>query len=131
MKRDRTMQTKRMEELTRAIPNETYSMYVYQNNTYKGAIKGNVIGGVFKPIGSKKFVVLSPGKYDFVLFNSKVNIVGGYLEVPQANAMTALVGYTTQTITATPQQQKVKFRMKHVGSIVKVQLIADMPIAAG
>lgn len=133
MHRDYTAQTERrtFTKPTRAIPNETYTMYVYQGNTLKGSIKGNVAGGVFNPTSANKVVSLSPGTYNFVLFNSKVNYVANNLEVPIANALTAMVGYTTQTITATPQQQKVKFRMKHVGAAVRIQLIADMPIAAG
>lgn len=95
-------------------------------HAYKGSVAGNVTysGGNwdFTPTSSNESIYLTPGTYDFVLYNDKVTRSGNNLTVTQANAADAWIGRTTQVITATPRKQKVAFTMKHAGAVVKIRL---------
>lgn len=126
LQRDTTKQTTPAE--TRALANDTYTMLAYDAAThaYKGDITGTVTGGVFTPTSSNQDIVLTPGTYDFVLFNSKVSRSGNNLTVTRTDADAALIGRTQQTIAATPHKQKVPFTMKHVGAKVKLKLTGYM-----
>lgn len=106
----------------------TYTMLAFDASThaYKGSVAGNVTysGGNwdFTPTSSNESIYLTPGTYDFVLYNDKVTRSGNNLTVTQANAADAWIGRTTQVITATPRKQKVAFTMKHAGAVVKIRL---------
>ena len=126
LQRDTTKQTKSAS--TRALTNDTYTMLAYDAAThaYKGNITGTVTGGVFTSTSANQDIVLTPGTYDFVLYNSKVTRSGNNLTVNRADADVALIGRTQQVITATPHKQKVPFTMKHVGAKVKIKLTGYM-----
>ena len=105
-----------------------YTMLAFDASThaYKGSVTGSVTysGGNwdFTPTSSNESISLTPGTYDFVLYNDKVTRSGNNLTVTQANAADAWIGRTTQVITATPRKQKVAFTMKHAGAVVKIRL---------
>lgn len=105
-----------------------YTMLAFDASThaYKGSVTGNVTysGGNwdFTPTSSNESISLTPGTYDFVLYNDKVTRSGNNLTVTQVNAADAWIGRTTQVITATPRKQKVAFTMKHAGAVVKIRL---------
>ena len=114
---------------TRVLFNSyAYTMLAFDASThaYKGSVTGNVTysGGNwdFTPTSSNESISLTPGTYDFVLYNDKVTRSGNNLTVTQANAADAWIGRTTQVITATPRKQKVAFTMKHAGAVVKIRL---------
>lgn len=114
---------------TRVLDNSyAYTMLAFDASThaYKGSVTGNVTysGGNwdFTPTSSNESIYLTPGTYDFVLYNDKVTRSGNNLTVTQANAADAWIGRTTQVITATPRKQKVAFTMKHAGAVVKIRL---------
>lgn len=114
---------------TRVLVNSyAYTMLAFDASThaYKGSVTGNVTnsGGNwdFTPTSSNESISLTPGTYDFVLYNDKVTRSGNNLTVTQANAADAWIGRTTQVITATPRKQKVAFTMKHAGAVVKIRL---------
>lgn len=113
---------------TRVLFNSyAYTMLAFDASThaYKGSVTGNVTysGGNwdFTPTSSNESISLTPGTYDFVLYNDKVTRSGNNLTVTQANAADAWIGRTTQVITATPRKQKVAFTMKHAGAVVKIR----------
>lgn len=116
---------------TRALPNDTYTMLAYDNAThvYKGSISGTVSGGVFTGT-DKQDLILAPGNYDFVLYNSKVIRNGNNLTVNRVDADAAFIGRTTKIITTTPHKQEVAFTMKHVGAIVAIRLTSYMRLAS-
>lgn len=120
---------------TRALANDTYTMLAYDATThaYKGDITGTVTSGVFTPTSANQDLVLTPGTYDFVLYNSKVTRSGNNLTVYHYNVADALIGRTQQVITATPHKQEVPFTMKHVGAKVTIGLIAytEIPSTTG
>jgi hypothetical protein len=128
--RDTTKQTKSAS--TRALTNDTYTMLAYDAAThaYKGNITGTVTGGVFTSTSANQDIALTPGTYDFVLYNSKVTRSGNNLTVNRADADAGLIGRTQQVITATPHKQKVSFTMKHVGAKVKIKLTGYMDFPA-
>ena len=130
LQRDTTKQTK--SAATRALANDTYTMLAYDAAThaYKGDITGTVTGGVFTATSANQDIALTPGTYDFVLYNSKVTRSGNNLTVNRADADAALIGRTQQVITATPHKQKVPFTMKHVGAKVKIKLTGYMDFPA-
>ncbi|WP_082627455.1 fimbrillin family protein [Hoylesella enoeca] len=130
LQRDTTKQTK--SAATRALANDTYTMLAYDASThaYKGDITGTVTGGVFTATSANQDIALTPGTYDFVLYNSKVTRSGNNLTVNRADADAALIGRTQQVITATPHKQKVPFTMKHVGAKVKIKLTGYMDFPA-
>lgn len=130
LQRDTTKQKKHA--TTRALANDTYTMLAYDAAThvFKGEVTGTVTGGVFTATSSNSSINLTPGTYDFVLYNSKVSRSGNNLTVTRANAGAALIGRTTQTITASPLKQYVPFTMKHVGARVLLEikdLYVDFP----
>ncbi|WP_311442022.1 fimbrillin family protein [Hoylesella enoeca] len=130
LQRDTTKQTK--SAATRALANDTYTMLAYDAAThaYKGDITGTVTGGVFTATSANKDIILTPGTYDFVLFNSKVTRSGNNLTVARADAGAAMIGRTENvTITPTPQKQQVAFTLKHAGAKVKLKLTAYMAIS--
>ena len=119
---------------TRILDNTfAYTMMAFDATThaYKGSVTGNVTysGGNwdFTPTSSNESIYLTPGTYDFVLYNDKVTRSGNNLTITQANAADAWIGRTTQVITATPRKQKVAFTMKHAGAVVRIQLEGYMP----
>ena len=89
---------------TRTLANDTYTMLAYDaaTHTFKGEMTGTVTGGIFTATSSNASINLTPGTYDFVLYNSKVSRSGNNLTVTRTNADVALIGRTTQTITASP-----------------------------
>lgn len=109
---------------TRSLANDTYTMLAYDAAThaFKGDVTGTVSGGVFTATSANKHIKLAPGNYDFVCFNSKVTRSGNTLTVSRADAGEALIGRTTQTITATPLEQEVPFTMLHMGAKVRMKL---------
>lgn len=132
LQRDTTKQRKHA--TTRALANDTYTMLAYDAAThvFKGEVTGTVTGGVFTATSSNSSINLTPGTYDFVLYNSKVSRSGNNLTVTRTNADAALIGRTTQTITASPSKQYVPFTMKHAGARVRLAisgLYVDFPDA--
>ena len=129
LQRDTTKQAK--PATTRTLPNDTYTMLAYDHTThaFKGEVTGTITGGVFRYSGDK-VIELEPGTYDFVLFNSKLQRSGNYLNVTRANASDAFIGRTTQAITATPYHQLVPFTMKHAAAKVKFKLTGYMDFPA-
>ena len=132
LQRDTTKQRKHA--TTRALANDTYTMLAYDAAThvFKGEVTGTVTGGVFTATSSNASINLTPGTYDFVLYNRKVSRSGNNLTVTRANADAALIGRTTQTITASPLKQYVPFTMKHAGARVRLaigELHVDFPDA--
>lgn len=129
LQRDTTKQAK--PATTRTLPNDTYTMLAYDHAThaFKGEVTGTITGGVFRYSGDKA-IELEPGTYDFVLFNSKLQRNGNYLNVTRANASDAFIGRTTQAITATPYHQLVPFTMKHAAAKVKFKLTGYMDFPA-
>lgn len=125
LQRDTAKQKDQVRTTTRTIPNDTYTMLAYDATThaFKGETTGTVQwGSVFTLAPGKSAILLNPGTYDFVLYNSKVSRSGNNLTVNRTDANQAYIGRTTQTITATPQRQEVPFTMKHIDARVKVQL---------
>lgn len=124
LQRDSTKQV--TTRATSPLVDDTYTMLAYDNAThaYKGEMTGTVTSGVFTPTSAR--ILLAPGNYDFVLYNSKVSRSGNNLTVTRTNADAALIGRTTQTITATPNKQYVSFSMKHVNAKVKIKLTSYM-----
>ena len=128
LQRDTTKQTR--PAATRAIPNDTYTMLAYDaaTHTLKGEMTGTVSGGVFTPTEAK--ILLAPGTYDFVLFNSKVTRNGNNLTVTRSNADAALIGRITKTITPTDERVYINFTLKHVGAKIKIKLTGYMKFPA-
>ena len=130
LQRDTAMRTS--QDATRALSplaDDTYTMLAYDAAThvYKGGVTGQVASGTFTPNPSQR-LSLAPGTYDFVLYNSKVTRSGNTLTVSRANALTAFMGRTTQTITAAPHTTEyVPFTMKRIGARVKIKLSGYMP----
>ena len=124
LQRDTTKQTR--PATTRALPNDTYTMLAYDVATHalKGEITGTVSDGAFVPADAK--ILLTPGNYEFVLFNSKVARSGNNLTVTRTDADAALIGRKTETIAATPKRQQISFTLKHVGAKVKIKLTGYM-----
>ena len=122
LQRDTTQQNKSI--ATRVLPNDTYTMLAYDHTThaFKGEMTGTIVGGAFAASGGKKSISLPPATYDFVLFNSKVTRSGNQLSVARSNIAGALIGRTTQTLTATPEYQSVSFTLKHVGAKVRMKI---------
>lgn len=118
---------------TRALANDSYTIYAYQGNTLKNILTGNVSGGVFHPTSVNKKITLSPGVYTFICANSGVSFDGTTtLKVGVSDAGRAMIGKADNvTITPTPRDQTVTFQMKHIGSLLSVQLVANTPIPAG
>ena len=104
--------------------------YDQATHTFKGEVTGTVTGGVFTATSTNKDIILAPGSYDFVLYNSKVTRSGNNLSVSRANAGTAMVGRTSYYVTHTPQKQKVTFQMKHAAARVRFQYMADAVISS-
>ena len=129
LQRDTTQQTKQERQAaTRALADDTYTMLAYDAAThaFKGEMTGTVSGGAFTPADAQKRILLEPGTYDFVLFNSKVSRSGNNLTVNRSDAANAMIGRTQQTINSTPKQQQVAFTMKHAGAKVKIKLTGYM-----
>lgn len=126
LQRDTTKQAK--PAVTRALSDDTYTMLAYDNATHalKGSMTGTVTSGALTPTSAR--IMLEPGTYDFILYNSKVNRSGNSLTVNRTDADAALIGRTVQTITTAPNQQYVPFTMKHISAKVKIKLTANMGI---
>lgn len=122
LQRDTTKQKRHA--TTRTLANDTYTMLAYDAAThaFKGEMTGTVTGGIFTATSSNASINLTPGTYDFVLYNSKVSRSGNNLTVTRTNVDAALIGRTTQTITASPSKQYVPFTMKHAGARVKLYI---------
>lgn len=122
LQRDTTKQKRHA--TTRTLANDTYTMLAYDAAThaFKGEMTGTVTGGIFTATSSNASINLTPGTYDFVLYNSKVSRSGNNLTVTRTNVDAALIGRTTQTITASPSKQYVPFTMKHAGARVKLSI---------
>ena len=128
-----TITSKTSEATTRALSNDTYTMLAYDQatHTFKGEVTGTVTGGVFTATSTNKAIVLQPGLYDFVLYNSKVTRNGNNLSVSRANAGTAMIGRTSYYyVMSTPQKQEVTFQMKHAAARVRFQYQTDAPISS-
>lgn len=130
LQRDTTKQKRHA--TTRTLANDTYTMLAYDAAThaFKGEMTGTVTGGIFTATSSNASINLTPGTYDFVLYNSKVSRSGNNLTVTRTNADAALIGRTTQVITASPSKQYVPFTMKHAGARVRLtigELYVDFP----
>ncbi|WP_455062144.1 fimbrillin family protein [Prevotella sp.] len=130
LQRDTTKQKRHA--TTRTLANDTYTMLAYDAAThaFKGEVTGTVTGGIFTATSSNASINLTPGTYDFVLYNSKVSRSGNNLTVTRTNVDAALIGRTTQTITASPSKQYVPFTMKHAGArvILRInELYVDFP----
>nr|WP_315346523.1 hypothetical protein [Hoylesella enoeca] len=127
-----TKTSKTSEATTRALSNDTYTMLAYDQatHTFKGEVTGTVTGGVFTATSTNKDIILAPGSYDFVLYNSRVTRSGNNLSVSRANAGTAMVGRTSYYVTPTPQKQKVTFQMKHAAARVRFQYQTDAAISS-
>ena len=126
LQRDTTQRSKAAR--TRALENDTYTMLAYDPVTHalKGEVTGTVTWGVFTPTSSNPSIILAPGTYEFVLYNSKFTRSGNNLTVTRANAGDAYLGRTTYTVMAAPTKQSVAFTMKRVGASVKIKLTGYM-----
>lgn len=126
LQRDTTRKSKAAP--TRVLENDTYTMLAYDPVTHalKGEVTGTVTWGVFTPTSSNPSIILAPGTYEFVLYNSKFTRSGNNLTVTRANAGDAYLGRTTYTVTAAPMKQSVAFTMKRVGASVKIKLTGYM-----
>lgn len=114
---------------TRSLSIGTYTMMAFQGNTYKGEVTGTVDWAgrfIYNPFDGLE---LSPGTYDFVLYNDKVTRNGNNLSVTQANLKTALIGRTTYTVSASPERQQVEFKMKHCGLRIRIKWVSSLPIS--
>lgn len=116
-----------VQAITRGIADDTYTMLAYDHDThaFKGATTGKVISNKFVATSSK--LRLAAGKYDFVLFNSKVSRNGDRLIIPRSNATTALIGRTTQEIKAAGAKSYVAFNLKRVGARILLHLTGYTP----
>lgn len=121
---------------TRALDNDTYTMLVFKGSfpsyTLEAQCTGTLKDGKFTPVGG---VRLDPGKYIFVLHNSRLTKVTTPmgttgLKLTRDNADKALIGQTEYTVTATPDPQYVDFEMSHVGCRMRIKLTGWMPIQA-
>ena len=122
--------------VTRSLDNDSYTMLVFQGTpptyTFKGQVTGTLKDGKFQP---NKGLRLLPGKYIFVLHNSRMSLVTTHQGTPELkftreNADKALLGQTEYTVTATPDPQYVDFQMSHVGSRMRIKLSSWVPILA-
>jgi hypothetical protein len=127
-----TAKTRKPEIQTRALPNDTYTMLAYDaGGILKGEVTGTVTGGTFTPTSANQDIILEPGTYTFICFNSKVSRNGNTLIVTRVNAGEALIGRTENVnITATPRKQKVNFNMQHTAARIRIQLTGYMNFAA-
>lgn len=121
---------------TRALDNDTYTMLVFKGSfpsyTLEAQCTGTLKDGKFTPVGG---VRLDPGKYVFVLHNSRLTKVTTPmgttgLKLIRENADKALIGQTEYTVTATPDPQYVDFEMSHMGCRMRIKLTGWMPIQA-
>ncbi|EHO66975.1 hypothetical protein HMPREF9140_01920 [Prevotella micans F0438] len=131
-----TTKTQRPATATRALDNDTYTMLVFKGSfpsyTLEAQCTGTLKDGKFTP-GTR--VYLDPGKYIFVLHNSRLTkVTTSYgtpgLKLTRENADKALIGQTEYTVTATPDPQYVDFEMSHVGCRMRIKLTGWMPIQA-
>ena len=122
--------------VTRSLDNDSYTMLVFQGTsptyTFKGQVTGTLKDGKFQP---NKGLRLLPGKYIFVLHNSRMSLVTTHQGTPELkftrdNADKALLGQTEYTVTATPDPQYVDFQISHVGSRMRIKLSSWVPILA-
>lgn len=129
IKRD-TTKTTTPQAATRVLADDTYTMLAYDaaTHTFKGEVTGTVTSGIFTATSTNKEIVLAPGLYDFVLFNSFVSRSGNQLTVNRYMIDKALIGRTQYTVTPTPIKQQVNFQMKHAGARLRFQVLADGPI---
>ena len=131
-----TTKTQRPATATRALDNDTYTMLVFKGSfpsyTLEAQCTGTLKDGKFTP-GTR--VYLDPGKYIFVLHNSRLTKVTTPmgtigLKLTRENADKALIGQIEYTVTATPDPQYVDFEMSHVGCRMRIKLTGRMPIQA-
>ena len=131
-----TAKSQRPTVSTRALDNDTYTMLVFKGSfpsyTLEAQCTGTLKDGKFTPVGG---VRLDPGKYVFVLHNSRLTKVTTPmgttgLKLTRDNADKALIGQTEYTVTATPDPQYVDFEMSHVGCRMRIKLTGWMPIQA-
>lgn len=131
-----TAKSQRPTVSTRALDNDTYTMLVFKGSfpsyTLEAQCTGTLKDGKFTPVGG---VRLDPGKYVFVLHNSRLTKVTTPmgttgLKLTRDNADKALIGQTEYTVTATPDPQYVDFEMSHVGCRMRIKLTGWMPILA-
>lgn len=114
---------------TRSLSVGTYTMLAFQGGIYKGEVTGTVDWAGRFNYNPFNRLELSPGTYDFVLYNDKVTRTGNNLSVTQANLQTALIGRTTYTVSATPERQQVEFQIKHCGSRIRIKWVCFLPIS--
>lgn len=112
---------------TRTIDDDTYTMLAYDHETHE--FKGETVGKVeqAKFVVTGKRLRLGAGKYDFVLFNSKVKRQGDRLIVPREHALTAFIGRVTQEIDASSGRKYVALNLKRVGAKVQMRLETYVP----
>ena len=131
-----TAKSQRPTVSTRALDNDTYTMLVFKGSfpsyTLEAQCTGTLKDGKFTPVGG---VRLDPGKYVFVLHNSRLTKVTTPmgttgLKLTRENADKALIGQTEYTVTATSDPQYVDFEMSHVGCRMRIKLTGWMPILA-
>ena len=118
--------TKQENQITRALPNDDYTMVAYDAVTheFKGEMSGRVVSGYLLYSHRDNRMILEPGKpYDLILFNSKITRNGNRLVVNRVDAENAMMDRIQHTFTATPNRQQVKFNLKHVGAKVSIKLI--------
>lgn len=121
---------------TRALPDDTYTMLVFQGSfpsyTLKGQVTGTVRSGKFTTnVGMQ----LAPGPYTFVLHNNLMTYGNTPMGSPgltltYENAEKAMIAQTDYTVTPTPDPQYVDFQMQHVGTRMRIKLSGWMPIQA-
>ena len=121
---------------TRALPDDTYTMLVFQGSfpsyTLKGQVTGTVRSGKFTTnVGMQ----LAPGPYTFVLHNNLMTYGNTPMGSPgltltYENAEKAMIAQTDYTVTPTPDPQYVDFQMQHVGTRMRIKLTGWMPIQA-
>lgn len=117
-----TASTRKLNASTRSVPTDTYTILAYQGGVLKGILSGTIAGSQFTPDPSgARVMLLAPGSYDFVCYNSKVSRTGNSLIVNHADAETALIGRATN-VSISGYKRPISLVMNHVGARLRVKV---------
>lgn len=116
--------------MTRSLDDDTYTLLAYQAGVLRGEITGTVEDGVFTPNDDSEGILLAPGTYDFVLYNSSVTREGNNLTVNRGDVPYALIGRTGEyEITDSPENQSVAVYMSNAGARLRVKFTGYYPFS--
>ena len=114
-------------QATRAISNSNYTIYAFQSGVLKASIKGKFSGGRFTAaLGSKGYMLLDAGKYDFIAHNDDISYADG--KFVSNKAETAMMAMQEVTI-ENKRKQAVNLVMKHFGARFKVKFQTWAPFS--